>query len=81
MPTAKSIEEQIAQFQENVSAQLEPHVIVLVVNQDQDELIDFRIEPSGNMTALLALRQNTKAQRPANIQRRRPAKRLKRTNR
>ncbi|MFH1635297.1 MAG: hypothetical protein ABIG63_15000, partial [Chloroflexota bacterium] len=66
MRTAKSIEEQITQFQESIAAQLEPHVIVLVVNQEQDELIDFRIEPSGNMTALLALRQNTKGQHLAN---------------
>ena len=64
MPTAKSIEEQIAQFQESISAQLDPYMIVLVVNQDQDELIDFRIEPSGNMTALLALQQQAKGQHP-----------------
>ncbi|MBU0510735.1 MAG: hypothetical protein KJ638_03405, partial [Chloroflexi bacterium] len=57
MRTAKSIEEQITQFQESIAAQLEPHVIVMIVNQEQDELLDFRIEPSGNMTALLALRQ------------------------
>ena len=57
MRTAKSIEEQIARFQESVATQLEPHVIVMIVNQEQDELLDFRIEPSGNMTALLALRQ------------------------
>ena len=57
MSTAKSIEEQITQFQESIATQLEPYMIVLVVNQEQDELLDFRIEPSGNMTALLALRQ------------------------
>ena len=65
-----SIEEQIARFQESVSAQLEPHVIVLVVNQEQDELIDFRIEPSGNMTALLALRQQASTRRPTRRQKR-----------
>ena len=57
MSPAKSIEEQITQFQESIATQLEPYMIVLVVNQEQDELLDFRIEPSGNMTALLALRQ------------------------
>jgi len=60
MHVAKSIEEQIAQFQERISAPIEPHVIVLIVTPEEDEVLDFRVEPKGNVTALLALRQNQK---------------------
>ena len=60
----KSVEEQIAQFQQKVATQLEPYMLVFVVNQAQDELIDFRIEPSSRMTALLALQQQANSRRP-----------------